>query len=286
MMLAKNATREREIAVRLALGSGRSRVVRQLMVEALVLALAGGALGTLVGFWLTSFATPERLGIAMIDLEFQPSAAVLLFSVGLTAAATVVVGLFPALRFSRPELVSSLKDDAGCGGKRVGRLHRVAASAQVGIALGFLVTCSLFVRATWLVDEQGFGFDPDKLVLTRVQLPGDDYGSVDEEMALLDRLKASVQAVPGVRTVSLADGIPLDLSGNFGRVSRAERGGRCSTRLRGPCGALSSGRGTSRRGTRRLRPPCPTCRSRRRVAATFAWSPEAIRRRRRTSPPR
>ena len=223
MMLAKNATREREIAVRLALGSGRSRVVRQLMVEALVLAVAGGAVGTLVGFWLTSFATPERLGVAMIDLEFQPSAAVLLFSVGLTAAATVVVGLFPALRFSRPELVSSLKDDAGCGGKRVGRLHRVAASAQVGIALGFLVTCSLFVRATGLVDEQGFGFDPDKLVLTRVQLPGDDYGSVDEEMALLDRLKASVQAVPGVRTVSLADGIPLDLSGNFGRVSRADR---------------------------------------------------------------
>jgi predicted permease len=223
MMLARNATREREIAVRLALGSSRVRLVRQLMAEAVVLALAGGTVGTLVGFWLTGFATPARLGVAMTGLEFKPSAAVLFFSVGLTAASTLAVGLFPALRFSRPDLVSTLKDEAGGGGRRVGRVHRVAASAQAGIALALLVTCSLFVRATGLLEERGVGFDPDKLLVTWVQLFEDGHGSFDEAMTVLDRLKEATEAVPGVTSVSLADGIPLDLTGNFTRVSRADR---------------------------------------------------------------
>jgi len=95
MMLARSATREREIAVRMALGCGRARLVRQLMIEALILALAGGAAGIFLGFWVSSFATPERLGVVITDIRFEPSGAVLLFSIGLTAAATLVIGLFP-----------------------------------------------------------------------------------------------------------------------------------------------------------------------------------------------
>jgi len=95
MMLARSATREREIAVRMALGCGRARLVRQLMIEALILALAGGAAGIFLGFWVSSFATPERLGVVITDIRFEPSGAVLLFSIGLAAAATLVIGLFP-----------------------------------------------------------------------------------------------------------------------------------------------------------------------------------------------
>ena len=223
MMLARSATRERETAVRMALGCGRGRLVRQLMVEALILALAGGAAGILLGFWVTSFVTPARLGVVISDIRFELSGAVLLFSIGLTAAATLVVGLFPALRFSSPQLLSSLKDDAGGGGKRVGRLHRFAASPQTGMALLCLVTCSLFLRATGLVEEKGLGFEPENLLMSRVYVSEDGDGSSAQALALLDRLQESVAAVPGIAAVSIADGIPLDLTGNFTRVSRADQ---------------------------------------------------------------
>jgi len=222
MMLARSAVREQEFAVRMALGSGRVRLVRQLMVEALILALAGGTLGIAAGFWLTGFATPERLGVAMTDVAFRPSNAVLLFSLALTAAATLFVGLLPAIRFSQPQLLPSLKDDAGAGGRRAGRIHRFAASAQTGVALTFVLTCSLFVRAIDTVEQRGFGFDPQNLLVARVYLAPDGAGSFGEAMSLAERIRDSVAAVPGVISASIADGIPLDLSGNFTRVGNVD----------------------------------------------------------------
>ncbi len=222
MMLARSAVREQEFAVRMALGSGRARLVRQLMVEAIVLAVLGGCLGIAVGFWLTGFATPERLGVTMTDVSFRPSNAVLLFSLALTAAATLAVGMLPAIRFSQPHLLASLKDDAGAGGRRAGRIHRFAASAQTGVALAFVLTCSLFVRAMDQVEQRGFGFDPENLLITRVYLDQGAHGAFDEAMSVAERIRDSVGAVPGVTSVSVSDGIPLDLSGNFTRVGRVD----------------------------------------------------------------
>ncbi len=221
MVLARSAAREQEIAVRMALGSGRARLVRQLMVEASILAAAGGAVGTVFGFWVSSLATPERLGVAIADITFEPSTRVSVFSLGLTLAAAAVVGLLPALRFSRPQLLSSLKEDAGGGARRVGRIHRVAVAAQAAVALILLVTFSLFSRATDLVDGEGLGFEPEGLLLTRVHVSERVHETPDKAMLLLERLKTTVSAVPGVRSVAIADGIPLDRSGNFARVSDA-----------------------------------------------------------------
>lgn len=222
MVLARSATREREIAVRMALGSGRGRLVRHLMAEALLLALTGGVLGVLLAFWVTGTVSPAYFS-DVPNLSLGPNLTILVFSTLLTLGTTVVFGLFPALRFSKPDMVSSLKDDTGGGGRRVGRIHRVATSAQAGVALSLLLTCSLFVRALGVMERRDLGFEPQDLMVTRMDLSQQGYSTLEAGEAVLNRMRESVAALAAVTSVTVADGIPLDLVGNFTSVSRADR---------------------------------------------------------------
>jgi predicted permease len=222
MTLARSATREREVAVRIALGAGRGRLVRQWMMDALVLAVAGGGLGILTAYWATGTAAFERF-MDSPGISFRPNASVLLVSLALALGTTLIFGLFPALKFSRPELVSLLKDDSGGGGRRVGRTHRIAASAQTGLAMLFLVVCGLFLRAQDAMSKKDLGFQPANLFVTELDLSTEGYGSLRDGRAFLDRVKEAVAALPGVTSVSFANGYPLDQSGNFTGVSRADR---------------------------------------------------------------
>jgi len=156
-------------------------------------------------------------------IDFRPNGLILTFSLLTALSTTLVIGLFPALRFSRPEIISSLKDDAGGGSRRVGRVHRVAASAQAGLALALLVTCGLFVRSLGVMDERDLGFEPRNLLVTSFDVEQEGYETPEEAQIFLDRLREAVGALPGVDSVSIADGIPLDLVGNFTRVSRADQ---------------------------------------------------------------
>jgi predicted permease len=222
MVLARSATREREIAVRLALGSGRGRLVRHLMAEALPLALVGGSLGMLLAFWATGTLSPAYFS-DMPNLSLEPNLTILAFSLLVTLGTTLVFGLFPALRFSKPDMISSLKDDTGGGGRRVGRVHRVATSAQAGVALSLIVTCSLFVRALGVMERRDLGFEPHDLMLTRIDLSQQGYSTAEAGEAVLNRMRESVATVPAVTSVTVADGIPLDLVGNFTSVTRADQ---------------------------------------------------------------
>jgi predicted permease len=222
MVLARSAARERELGVRLALGSSRRRLVRLLMVEALLLALAGGGLGTLLAFWVTSDVLPAMV-TGIPDLGWGPNSAILAYSLALTLSTTLVFGLFPAIRFSRPQLISVLKDDAGGGGRRVGRVHRLAASAQTGVALVLLLVCSVCLRAVGVMDHRELGFDPHGLLMTRIDLSQQGHQSLAEAGVFLDRMMQSIGSLSGVQSVSLADGVPLDLVGNYTSVSRADR---------------------------------------------------------------
>ena len=230
MVLARCTTREREIAVRMALGSSRGRVVRHLMVETLVLAVAGGTLGVLMAFWGTAVVA-ARIGSPNVAAALEPSAGVLGVSIVLTLATALVFGLFPALRFSRPDLVSSLKDDAGSGGRRVSRVHQVAASAQTGVALLLLVIGSLFARAVGVNDQKDLGFEPQNLIVVSTQptraaaldLSLEGYKTLDDVEVFMRQMRGSIESLPGVTSMSFSDGMPLDLIGNFSRVSRADR---------------------------------------------------------------
>jgi len=223
MVLARSATRERELAVRMAIGSGRGRLIRQLMVEALLLAGAGGGLGVIAAVWGTTLASASGFAELMPSGQGTPNLSVLWFSLALTAATTMVFGLLPALRFTRPELVSSLKDDAGGGGSRVGRVHRVAVSAQAGMALLLLVTAGLFTRALGVMDDTDIGYDPAGMVVATMDISQEGYDALSVAGTFLDAVEASVGSVPTIESVAIADGFPLDRVGNYTGVSRADQ---------------------------------------------------------------
>jgi predicted permease len=220
MVLARVVTREQEIAIRLSLGSGRGRLIRLLLAEALLLALMGGGIGLLLGVWGIDAAYATLQGGP--DLAFGFNGPTLLFALALSGGTTMAVGLIPAVRFSRPDLLSSLKDDTGGGGRRVSRIHRLSASGQTGVALTLLVTCSLFLRAQGVMERRELGFESQGLFTTRLDLSQAGLESQDLAEGFLERVREAMRALPGVASTSISDGIPLDLSGNFSSVSRAE----------------------------------------------------------------
>ncbi len=211
MFLARAATREREIAVRLALGSGRGRLVRQLVTEALVVFTLAGALGAASGMWLVGLAPLQRLPFPIpIHVDLAPDVRVLLFALGTTLATGLVFGLLPAIQSTRLELVPSLKDD-GSGRGRVGWMRRAFVGGQVGLSLVLLVAAGLFVRSLQRAAEVESGFDPTDAYMTMVDLSVEGYGASDGavfQRALLDRLRA----LPFSEGAALATDLPLDLS--------------------------------------------------------------------------
>jgi len=221
MALARSAAREQEIGVRLALGSSRVRLVRHLMVEAVVLSLFGGGIGIVLAMTAMTRVSPMDLNISAPGATFEPSAWTLAASLALSFVAAQAFGLLPALRFSRPQLVSTLKDDTGGGGRRVGRFQRYAASFQTGVAFLLLLMAALFLRSLERTDETHIGFSPDGMAVTDfgtgglflgfLQPSDEGYPSMREGgSTMVDRLIGSVGSLPGVASVALSTGFPLD----------------------------------------------------------------------------
>jgi predicted permease len=223
MGLARSATRAKEIGVRLALGAGRGRVIRLLMCEAFVLAIAGGGLGILLASWGTSAAATSGLASMLPDTDLKPNLVVLSFSLVVTLGTAIVFGLLPALRLTRPELASSLKDDVGAGSPHIGRVHKLAVAAQTGIALFLLIVSSLFLRAVGTFEEKDLGFQPQGLVVTSLNADRKGYESREDVEIFLARVREAVGAISGVQSVALADGIPLDLDGGRTTISASKR---------------------------------------------------------------
>ncbi len=170
MMLAFGSARQKEIAIRLAVGGARSRIVRQLLVQGLLLSLAGGVLGLVAATWaaqalVSSMATVLPIALAL-DRRRRTCACVaatLLFC----ALATIGFGLWPALRLSRPDLLTSLKDQAGeVAGRIAGRItvRGALVTAQLALSLALLVLSGLFVRGAAAGASADPGFELDPLV--------------------------------------------------------------------------------------------------------------------------
>ena len=221
MALSRSAGREQEIGVRLALGSSRLRLVRHLMVEAVILTVIGGGVGTVLAMVAMTRVSPMDLSISAPGATFEPSGWMLALSMLLSLVAALAFGLLPALRFSRPELVSALKDDSGGGGQRVGRFQRYAASLQTGTAFLLVLMAALFLRSLERLDQSEIGFRPEGMVVSDFRTGGtflgflnpveEGYPSMEEGgTALLDGLLESIGSLPGVASVALSSGFPLD----------------------------------------------------------------------------
>jgi predicted permease len=212
LLLAQSATREREISIRAAVGAGRGRIVRQLLTESVLLALAGGAIGLLVAYWgrnaLWSFR-PPFLGNASIDLSFEPR--VLLFTAGISLLTGVLFGLAPAIRVSRTNLSDMLRAGGRTGGAAAGtnRLRSFLVISEIGLATVALIGAALFVRSMQAAQQMDLGFDSAHIGFIALNPGAQRYEMAQGEQFYRDAI-ASARAVPGVEAATVASAPPLN----------------------------------------------------------------------------
>lgn len=216
MMLARAASRRREMAVRAAIGASRTRLVSQLLTETLVVSLAGGAAAVLVAHGLTGllarFQPPLPIDLGLdVALDWR----VLLFTLAVAVATGIAFGLVPALRSSRPDLVSGLKDaGSGDGGRpRLIELRDALIVAQVAFSLMLLVIGALLARSLGAAAHVDLGYDATRTAYLGVGLEMNGY-DVDDGSAFIVAGKNRLQSLPGVQAVGLASRIPQSLNNN------------------------------------------------------------------------
>jgi putative ABC transport system permease protein len=204
LLLARAASRQREFAVRAALGAGRGRLVRQALTESTLLALAGGAAGCAMAVALLRLFTaiaPEgipRLQQASVDGR------VLLFTVGLCAFSGVLSGLVPSLESPRPEMLAGWRSV----GLRQAVFRNALVAAQMGISVVLLAGASLLLRSLWNLQDQPLGIHADHLITATVTLERGSYAEPSRRAAFFDELEQRLARPPGVSQVALTDSLP------------------------------------------------------------------------------
>lgn len=217
-LLARAADRKREIAVRLALGASRAGLIRQLLTETLILALAGGAAGLALASWLTSWLETADLPLPLpVTLDLSVDGTVLLFTAGVSVVAGVIFGLTPALQATRPELAPTLKNEATGGRPRRFEARKVLVVGQVALSLVLLVGAGLLLRSMVARQSIDPGFGERPAALAQVVL-GSLEGLDDEAvLAGVRRYVERLEALPGTGPVGLATNVHLNLLSSSSR---------------------------------------------------------------------
>jgi predicted permease len=205
LLIARATSRQKEIAVRLALGSSRGRIVSQLLVESLLLSITGGLAGLVLAFWtdhaLISFLPTSSVPMAISPV---PDWRVLGFNLGLSVLTGIIFGLVPALQSTRPELARTLKDQAGAvvGGTSVG-LRKLLVIAQISLSLLLLIGAGLFIRSLQNLKDLDPGFRTSNLLAFKVDPISSGY-KTERAKQFYSQLKDNLESLPGVTGASLA----------------------------------------------------------------------------------
>ncbi len=213
LLLARALSRRREIAIRLAIGASRARLVRQLLTESVLLALPGAGLGLLIAVWAHEalIATLPALPFPItIDLKLGIDLRVLLFTTGVALLASLLFGLVPALQASRPEMLDDLKDQSGVRSAPPGGfgVRNLLVASQVALSLVALVGAFLFVRSLGAAERLDPGFEAKNLVTLSFDVGLQGY-SREKGEAFLRQVRERTTALPGVTSAALAQGGPL-----------------------------------------------------------------------------
>ncbi len=222
MTLARSAARRKELAIRLAMGAGRGRIVRQLLTESVLLFLIGGGAGLLLAVWLTdllmSFKPPTPFSI---ELDLGLDARVLAFTFFTSLLTGVVFGLAPALQASRPDVLPALKDEgAGSGARRRTRLLNAFVVGQVAVSLVLLVSTGLFLRSLQNARALDPGFEPEGVQTAGFDVRIQGYDEARGQR-FFEELSGRVAALPGAQAVSLVRNVTLG-GGNMETRIRVE----------------------------------------------------------------
>jgi len=213
LMLARTERRQREVAVRAALGADRRRIVQQLLTESVLLAVVGGGMGVLLATWLVrAFVASSPVSVPRIDLV-AVDGRVLAFAAALSVATGLVFGLVPAMRAGATDLLSTIKQSARGGGSASRRFRSVLVVAQIALALVLLVGAGLMIRSFARLMAVETGFDPGGVVTARLSLPVSTYRDLAAWTAFHDDLVRRVSAVPGVAAAGVNSAIPLEGGG-------------------------------------------------------------------------
>jgi putative ABC transport system permease protein len=212
LMLARAASRQKEISIRVALGAQRFRIVGQLLVESMQVALLAGSLGLLVAWLGTRLLTAAgpAAGLPRLD-ELSVDARVFGFAFATALLSGLVFGLIPAVQASRPQIGNNLKEGtrAASSGAARQRLRSVLVVGEVALSVTLLIGAGLLIRSFWQLQKVQPGFQVDRLATMRVNLPGTTYNIEAKSRAFYERLLPAVAALPGVRSVATSSGVPL-----------------------------------------------------------------------------
>jgi putative ABC transport system permease protein len=220
LLLARASARRKEIAVRLALGAGRLRLVRQLLTESLLLALAGGLAGLLLAVWAVELlkATPPPAGIFSFNLDFSLDGRVLGFTAALSLLTGVLFGLVPAWHSARPDILPVLKDEtyaAAQGAQQSGRrfnLSNAMVVTQVALSLVLLLCAGLFLRSLQRLQSVDPGFDAERLLTATLNIDLLRYTTA-QGREFYRQVIERIEGLPGVERASLARVVPISGGG-------------------------------------------------------------------------
>jgi predicted permease len=206
LLIARATSRQKEIAIRLAMGAGRLRIVRQLLVESLLLSVVGGVLGLIFAIWtdrlLMALLPPDY---TTLKLSTTPDLRVLLFTGAVALVTGIIFGFVPALQSTKPDVAPTLKDTVGgiVGGGSGVRFRKALVAAQVTLSLMLLVGAGLFIRSLRNLRDLGPGFPIDNLVEFQIDPSLNGYDAARAKV-FYQQLTDSISAIPGVRTVGIA----------------------------------------------------------------------------------
>jgi putative ABC transport system permease protein len=220
LLLARATTREKEFAIRSALGANRWRLIRQLLVESMILAVGGAAMGTLLAWGgLKSLVALMPQRIIPAEAVIRLNTPVLLFTLGVAVLTALVFGLVPALKAARKDLNEPLRDSGKgiSGGFRHGRLRDAVVVLEVGLSLTLLVAAGLLMRSFVALRDVKLGLQPDHVLAARLPLPADRYKTAAQVTGFYRPLLQRLKALPGIleatetSTLPPYGGIPSDI---------------------------------------------------------------------------
>jgi len=210
LLLVRAAERQKEIAIRLALGAGRRRIVRQLLSESVLVSLLGGVAGLLIGVWMKDgllALAPE--GVPRLS-EVRLDSVVLIFTLCISVLTGLLFGLLPAWHASRSDLHTTLKEGGrSTGGSSREGMRKILLVAEVGLSLVLLIGAGLMLRTVFQLTRVNPGFNAEKLLMVEFSLPRNAYDQA-RQAVFFDECLTRVQALPGVRSAALTLSLPID----------------------------------------------------------------------------
>jgi predicted permease len=214
LVLARNATRQRELVIRAAVGAGRWRLVRQLLVESLLIGAAGGGIGFLLAIWGTALLRSSLTWndyVQVMASEIVLDWRVFVFCTLVSLLAAIFFGLLPAIQASKISLSSGLAEGArgGSGGVERRRLRRALVVAEIALSIILLTGAGIMIQAVMVEARNPLGFSPEHILTSAIQVSGQRYAEPSAQVAFFQKILQSVSKLPGVDAAAAANSLPV-----------------------------------------------------------------------------